>query len=290
MKLLADLLSIKRLKDYQADGVIIADSEYSCFPRHSFTFEEVKEIVSSCKENHKTAVLNIDAIIGEDELFPFFKKLEKYLELGIDYYIFGDFSVFTFFRERNEEERLIYDPKTLIASRGDAAFYKNLGLKVAISSELSLEEILEVAEAGNGMLEIYGHHQIFYSKRSLISNFFEHSGLAGVSEGVRYSLKEETREDEYPIIQEGRGTFIYTSYRFALIDELPLLKEKLLFGRINTAFLEESEALQIISLYKEALAGDAMETKKLQEKLVSINPNIGRGFLDKKSVLLKEES
>lgn len=286
MKLLADILSPEMIADCPADGIIVSDADFSCFPEPTFTYEEVNEVASLCRKHGKMIVLNIDAIIGEEELPLLIEKLDAYLALGIDYYLFGDFAVYGHFREKGEKG-LIFDSKTLITNKEDALIYKDLGIMIAISNEISLEEILEVASAGNCLFDIYGHRQIFYSKRPLLGNYFKNAGLTG-DEKLFYELQEEKRPEKYPIHQTKRGTFIYTPYRYALFKELSLLKDKLLFGRINTAFLSEDEAMKIIGLYKKALAGDCMDT--LYEKLLAINPNVGRGFLDKKSILLKEEA
>lgn len=290
MKLLADLISFENISRYECDGIIVSDADFSCFPERTFTYEETERIAGYCQEKNLLCVLNIDRIIEEGELSFLFAKLDKYLRLGIDYYIFSDYSVFYYFRKKGEEKRLIYDPKTLITNYEDAVFYKNLGIKVSISNELSLEEILAVSEAGNCVFEIYGHHQIFYSRRPLLTNYCKYSGLQLKPENTLFHLQEETRTDKYPIFQSKHGTFVYTPYRYALFTELTNLKEKLIFGRINTAFISEEEALHIISLYKEALAGDDMKIKFLSERLKEINPNIARGFLDKKSILFKEEA
>ncbi|HHX80022.1 MAG TPA: hypothetical protein GX692_03045 [Acholeplasmataceae bacterium] len=289
MKLLADLKSITNISKYQADGLIFSDSEFSCAVESLFAFEEIEEIVRYCQKNKLISVLNIDRIIAEDELSFLFSKLEKFLELGIDYYIFGDFSILSYFRKRGEEGRLIYNPKTLITNSADAYLYKEMGIKVAISNELNFNDILAISKVGNGIFEIYGHHQIFYSKRPLLSSFSKHYNLNKNLDNTLLHLQEEKREALYPVYESKHGTFIYTSYRYALFLELPYLKDELLFGRINPTFIEEEEVIEIISLYKKALASTETEVKSLYEELIKINANIERGFLEKKSVLLKEE-
>lgn len=289
MKLLADLKSIANITDYQVDGLIFSDPEFSCAVESIFAFEEIEEIVHYCQKNKLLSILNIDRIIAEDELSFLFSKLEKYLKLGIDYYIFSDFSVLSYFRKRGEEKRLIYDPKTLITNSADTHIYKEMGIKVAISNELNFEDILAISKVGNGFFEIYGHHQIFYSKRPLISSFSKHHGLNKNLDNTLLHLQEEKREGLYPVYQSKHGTFIYTSYRYALLLELPLLKDELLFGRINTTFIPEKEAIEVISLYLRALGSTETEIESLYAELKKINANIERGFLDKKSILLKEE-
>jgi collagenase-like PrtC family protease len=288
MKLVADLKSVNNIGRYQVDGLVFASSDFSCSNDGIFSWSEIEEIVDYCHKYNLISILNIDRIIEEDELSFLYENLEKYLKLKVDYYIFSDFAILDFFKKHHLEDKLIYDPKTLITNVQDALFYKDQGIKVAISNELSFDEILQIAASGNTVYELYGHHQMFYSKRALLSNFSKSINSNKSLENTLLQISEEKRADLHPIYQSPHGTFIYTSYRYTLLLELPLLKDKLIFGRINTTFIEEEEALEIISLYHEAIKSDEKNIPALYEKLKNINPNIGRSFLDRKSVLLND--
>ncbi|MDD3999494.1 MAG: U32 family peptidase [Bacilli bacterium] len=289
MKLVADLKSIKNISRYQVDGLVFASTDFSCGNDGIFSYSEIKKIVEYCHNNKLISILNIDRIIEEDELSFLSTSLELFLELGIDYYLFSDFAIFEYFQKKREEKRLIYDPKTLITNFEDALYYKEIGIQVAISNELTLQEISSIIQAENTAFELYGHHQMFYSKRALLSSFSELLGNVHKFSDQLLSISEEKRDELHLLYESKHGTFIYTAYRYALFLELPMLVDKLKFGRINTAFIEEEEALAIISLYKAALDKNS-DMKALYQELLKINANIGRGFLDKKSILLKEEA
>ncbi|NLD26873.1 MAG: hypothetical protein GX661_05895, partial [Acholeplasmataceae bacterium] len=171
MKLLVDLKSVDKLENYQADGLIFSDPYFSCAYDTCFSEDEVKRIVAYCQHKGILALANIDRIIEEAELEQLYRKLDFYINLGVDYFFFSDYAVLKYFLDRNLAKKLIYDPKTLITNFEDTQFYKDLGLLVTVSNELSLDEIKAIVEVGNCTFDLYGYHQMFYSRRPLLSTF-----------------------------------------------------------------------------------------------------------------------
>lgn len=289
MKILADVKSTDNLELYQADGLIFSDPHFSCAYDTCLSDAECKKIIEYCRKRSILVVANLDKIIEEEEVEQLYRKLECYLDLGVDYFIFGDLAILKYFLDRKLTAKLIYDPKTLITNYEDARFYRDLGLLVTVSNELSLEEIKAIIRTGNCTFDLYGHHQMFYSRRPLLSAFASFIKAPNRLDGRLLYAQEELREERYPLYENAAGTVMYTSYRYALFKELPEIRDSLVMGRINGHFIPETELLTIISLYKRALQADAKEMENLYQELLAVNPKISSGFLEKKSVLFKEE-
>ena len=287
MKLIVDLKSLNAIGRFQADGLIFSSS-FSTASEGVFSLSEIFEIVAACKKNGILSLINIDRIIEEDELTTLYEELDVLLKLDIDYFIFSDYAILKYFLDRNLQSKLIYNPKTLINNKYDALYYHKLGVKVGISNELSLEDIKAIVEVGNCVFEIYGHHQMFYSKRKLLSSYAEYANMPTKLDNLFLWAQEEKREEEYPLIQTTNGTFMYTSERYHLFKELVDLRDTLLMGRINTLLIPDEEVELITSLYKKALSADEKEIELLYEELLKVNANLSSGFLNQKSVVLRE--
>lgn len=286
MKLLVDLKSIELIDKYNVDGYIISSEEYSCYNDKCFTYDEMKYISEYSHKNNKLFIVNIDRIIEEDELDGVKTYIEKLFELKVDYFIYGDFSILKFFKEKNLTHKLIYDPKTMITNFYEADFHNRYNSLVAINNELTLDEIKDVIKANNIVMEVYGFHQMFYSRRQLLSNYnkFKNEDRDIIDKQLR--IVEEKRDNEYPIYESKNGTFIYTSNIYCLFKELEALKE-IKFIRINSSFLDETKVLKVSELYNKLL-NDFSIADDLYKELKLVDDRIDSGFLYKGSVILKE--
>lgn len=286
MKVLVDLKSIENIDKYQTDGFIASSKEYSCHNDRCYTYDELSIISEFTKKNNKLFIVNIDRIVEEEELDLVKAYIDKLLELNVDYFIYGDFSILMYFKEKNLTYKLIYDPKTMITNYHEACFHKQFNSLVSINNELTLEEIKDVIKAKNTIMEVYGFHQMFYSRRQLLSNYskFKNKELDIVEKEL--SIVEEKRDNEYPIYESSNGTFIYTPYIYCLFKELVELGD-LKFIRINSIFLNEEKVLKVLELYN-ALLNDFSKADNLYKELELLDNRISSGFLYKKSILLKE--
>lgn len=284
-KIIVDLLSSNLGLYKKASGLIINSEEFSCFPGLSFSLKELKKIGEECHQNKKIAILNIDRLIEEHELEIMNEYLEKVID-SFDYFIFSDMAIFSFFEKKKSLKKLIYDAKTIIASSYDLSFYRKLGIKCFLNNELCFDEINEIATKEKFSFEVYGYHQIFYSKRELLSLYEDFKEQKFDLIDKRLLLKEELRQDMYSIYQEKRGTFIYTPYIYTLFEEILKIKSSLEFIRINTTFLDEDTILKVVNCYDRLLKNQKVSLDDLKK----IDGNISSGFLKSKSILLKDSS
>ena len=98
-------------------------------------------------------------------------------------------------------------------------FYNDMGINYAyISSDITKEEIRDIKLNTKSKLFItaYGYVPIFYSRRYLLSNYFEY---------IDKSYKKDVfyLDNEYPIKESDFGTIIYSNKIINLINELDKL-------------------------------------------------------------------
>lgn len=286
-KIFADLKKKIEIKNYNCDGIIVHSEEYSCYNDDKFVFSELEEVVNEIKANGKLAILDVDRIISENDVDNVTTYLENVYRL-FDYFIYSDMAIYYFFDEKGLLEKLIYDPKTLVASTKELSVYNEMGVKVILANELSFEEIKDIACYEKVCLQAYGYHQMFYSRRNLISLYKEYFSLEENVKNKKFYLEEEIRNDLYPIYESNHGTFIYTNYIYCAFLELLEIKNNLEMIRINGIFLDDEKYLKVINLYK-SLLNEEEDPSILYQELVDIDSNISKGFLLNKSVLLKRE-
>ena len=286
-KIFADLKKDLNVNDYNCDGIIVHSEEFSCYNDDKFSFAKLEEVAKLIKENGKLAILNVDRIISEDDVDEVVSYLERVYQL-FDYFIYSDMAIFFFFDEKELLDKLIYDPKTLVASTNELSVYNEKGVKVIIANELSFDEIKEIASCEKICMQAYGYHQMFYSRRNLISLYKEYFKLDENVKNKKFYLEEEIRNEHYPIYESDYGTFIYTDYIYCAFMELLEIKNNLEMIRINGIFLDNEKYLSVINIYN-SLLKEEKDPLFLYKELVNIDSNLSKGFLLNKSFLLKRD-
>lgn len=286
MKVYVDLKRNANIDEYLCDGFIVPSCEFSCYNDDAYSLEEILSLKEKVKRSGKEIILNIDRIITEDDLDNLVCYLEKVL-YEFDYFIFSDMSIRYFFEEKGMIDKLIYDPKTLVASSNELNINSKNNLKVILANELSFDEIKEICNKSIDKVNlcVFGYHQMFYSKRSLISLYKEFFNINGELKNKKLYLQEELRNEFYPIYESDKGTFIYTDYLYCMFSEILEIKEKLGFIRINGMFIDEKKYKKIVSIYHRLFLNE--DPSLLFDELKEIDSNLSKGFLLNKSVLLK---
>ncbi|MGD9604620.1 MAG: peptidase U32 family protein [Bacilli bacterium] len=279
-KLIVDLKSLIMLDEYKVDGFIINDPDFSCFNDQTLDLEQISQAVSLIHARKKLVFINVDRIIEEDEVANLYQRLNWYLLLDIDYIIYGDYAIFSFWKQKAKQTKLLYNPKTLITNSFDAKFYAEMEQLVMLSNELMFDEIKTISGVGNGVVEVYGYHQIFYSRRLLLSTYQKYSNNPNALNNKRWGLKEEFRSDVYSIYEAEKGTFIYNPQRYCLFLELEDLKNELRFIKISGLFIDEKQLVKIVNQYHLGLFTSFSQTSF--DELKVIHPMLSTGYLYKK--------
>lgn len=287
MMLISEIKNIDNINKYNLDGIIISYKPFSTTADFYASFEEIEYINDYCHNNNIASILKVDKIIEQKEMDELYEFLDSVHPLSIDYYIFSDMAVLSYFKEKNMLNKLIYSAKTLICSYNDALFYSDMGIKVIVSNELTLESIVKMSELDNIIIDGYGYSNIFYSKRKLLSLYSEAKNLNKNLKNKVLQIREETRKENQPIIENENGTFIYTSSKYLFFKELLELKNLFMF-KIEAFMINENDLLEVINIYKKALEGEV--TKENYLKLINIDSNITSSFLYKKPMILKEKN
>ena len=267
------IVNVKRTTDLsKLKTEIVLGTKYSV-RNDVFTLEEIKKIAN---EYPYGVYLNFDKIIHEFEL----DELREYLKevpTNVSGYYFSDFGMFELFDELGLKDKLIYNAPTLVANYMDAKVILDKGIKrVVISKEITLEEVKKIIEFNKNVeVLIHGKINMFYSKRKLLSLFYEYSKLD--KEYDKMSLVEQTRNDKLSILEDQNGTHIFSN---GILDSYDEVKELDCALRIDGFYLEDDELLKEIDTYNKIL-----EDKDVDLDLEGKNS----GFYYKETVYQKQK-
>lgn len=127
------------------------------------------------------------------------------------------------------QDRLVYQPDTLITNSADAAFYRAQGCQgVSLAREITLEEICAIASRCSGVeMLVHGRFSIMHSRRQLLHSYFAFLKRPDDDPHGRrdLSLKEETREAHMPIIEDEGGTHVFSEYTLQSFAQIRTLVE-----------------------------------------------------------------
>lgn len=241
-------------------GCILSCEYFATRQMHYFTREEITQVI----ENYPQLAVytNINRIFVEDEL----PKLREFLvwcasqKLAGIYY--SDPAVYMIAKELKIEQCLIYNQDTILTNRCDIQEYLSLGIqRCVISREITLDEIQQILKSCGTHLElmIHGHTNLSYSKRRLLSNYFEEIKQEYSVDEI-YSLEEESRHERMYIMQDEQGTHIFTGKRLQMVKELPVLLNQLDAVRIDGFLMKDEEVLEAIEAYASIMNGTDAET------------------------------
>lgn len=238
-ELLAPAGDFERLRmavAYGADAVYLAGGAFGMRAfAGNFTEEEMAQAVAHCHQNGVAVHVTCNTLPrnGEVERLPAF--LEGLEALGVDAVIVADLGVFRLAQRHAPHVKLHMSTQAGIANYESARMWHEMGAsRVILSRELSLDEVRELRAKTPSELEVetfvHGAMCVSYSGRCVLSNYMTgrdaQRGACAQPCRYKYALMEEKRPGEYfPVEEDSKGAYIFSSRDMCLIDHIPELME-----------------------------------------------------------------
>ncbi len=259
--------SLREIATKNLDGVIFGVHGLSQRIEGPVSLPEVTTLSKIAKANGLEVYLNLNAILHEDDLDKLddcFSYLAKNSE-NIDGILFADLAVFETAKSVDLTDKLIYYPETYLTNPGDVAFWNNEQIKsVVLTREMTLEDIKTIGTGSNMPLTIIGHGYLnmFHSKRRLIKSFFDYTKKQHAKKyhNKVLKLKEEIREEQYPIIQDDFGTHVFRANPLASFKVLESLKPHVAVFVVDGMLFGLERHMKILDDYVRALAGETVDS------------------------------
>lgn len=214
------ITSINNLEDInyiQSDGYAFGYQKYTSFAPNYFSYEEIKNI----KTDKKLFVI-LNALLHEKDIDDFKKEIDKLSKLNIGF-IIQDLGALSILLDKNiAKDKIIYNPYTLICNKNDLKAYKEAyGVSIFLSPELNVDEISKILNEEDAVVEIYGYEPIYQSYRKVLSLYEEARNVS--LENKNLYIREDTRDELYPIIENEYGSVIFNHQKINLTNDIDLL-------------------------------------------------------------------
>ena len=265
-ELLAPAGSFNTLKfalAYGADAVYVGGEEFSLrTASKNFDRAELDEAVRYTHALGRKIYVAVNIFCHNGDISEL-AEYAKYLELiKVDGVIISDIGALSVIKEAAPALPIHISTQANTTNAAAVKAWKGLGaVRVVPARELSLEEIIEIKKSTDCEIETFVHGAmcISYSGRCLMSNYFTGRGA---NQGAcahpcrwEYTIKEKTRPDEeMPVVETERGTFIFNSKDLCMIEHIPALIEAGIDSfKIEGRVKNELYVATVISAYRAAI-------------------------------------
>lgn len=294
MQLIVELNDLNALKDYQKLNnlayILIGIKDLSLTPATTFDFNEIDAIIEELKGFKKDVgiIVNAERIFTDQELVEAKNLIEKLKTKKIVYFTYSDFGFYRMMKN-NFKYDLIYRAPTYLTNYYDINLQVENNSYVVASSEIAREELVEIDRHVNNnyIVDLFGRHACFYSKRKLLSMYFNYRNDNHNPYNSDYYIIEELRKEKQPIKEDETGTHIFSTSNQYLLEEITTLKNAE-YGIIHTIFLNKKQTKAVVKSYDNYLK--TFDNEAFYKKLDENNVPYYKGQYDKKSILLKKEA
>ena len=236
----------------------------------NFTEEEIFKAMEYLHAYGKKGYVTLNIVARDSDYDGLDEYLQVLAEAKVDGVIVSDIGLIAYIRKNFPALNVHVSTQANCNSAKSAEVYADLGAtRVVLARELSLEDIKNIHEKLGDRLEIetfvHGAMCISYSGRCLLSNYLagRESNRGACVQACRwkYFIREESRDDEYEIQEDERGTYILNSKDLCMIDHIAKLKDAgveslKIEGRMKSDYYVAS----VVNAYRRALDGyDNME-------------------------------
>lgn len=267
-EVLAPAGNLEKLKTaiaYGADAVYMAGKQFGLRTfSDNFTHEEMREGVEYAHARGVKCYCAVNVMAHEADISLIDDEIRFLSEVGMDALIISDAGIFRKVRRIAPNMEIHISTQASVTNSEGCMFWYEQGAKrVVLARELTLDEIRKIRSAVPADLElecfVHGAMCVSYSGRCLLSSYFTgrsaNSGSCAQPCRWGYHLVEEKRpEDQFPIVEDERGTYVLSSKDICMISHIPELiaagiSSFKIEGRIKGAFY----AASVTKAYREAV-------------------------------------
>lgn len=251
---------------YGADAVYFSGKKFGLRAfAGNFDEDEIFKAMDYLHERGKKGYVTLN-IVAKDEDFV---VLDDYLKLLIDAKVDGlivsDVGLIYYIRKNFPSLNVHVSTQANVNNSQSAKFFADLGCtRIVLARELSLEDIKKMHQTLGDKIEleafVHGAMCISYSGRCLLSNYLtgrdSNRGACVQACRWKYYIREENRQDELPIEEDERGTYILNSKDMCLIDHLKELEEAGIASlKIEGRMKSDYYVASVVNAYRRALDG-----------------------------------
>jgi len=275
------LINVKNSNDFniEAFGYVLGYKKFTFFASKYCSYSFIKK-----HAQNKNIYVLLNALLHESEINSFKKEINKLIQLPINF-IVQDIGILNILSELISPKRIIFMPYTLICNYLDAQSYAKLGISaICPSNEITIEDTDIISQYAPVMLNAFSYVPMYQSYRKIVSLFEKYKKIS-FNKNHLY-LKEETRNDLYPLIENQYGSVIFRPYITSYIKELNNLSHAK-FIYIDQLFIKNKAFNKVCSLVNDYYK-NKINIEIIKRELDKLNLNIQDGFAYQDSFYLEK--
>ena len=236
-KLLVSINNLNDIEQYKKVGIstfVFALKDYSIGYEKSFSSDEINSI------NEKKYVL-INQVLDNNKIDSLKEVLPK---LKVDGFIFEDIGLINVFKELNISGEKILFMNHFNCNYESINIWLDYVDSVFVSNELTYEELEEITKKAKKeiVLHVFGYNQIMYSKRKLLSNYYNYNNL---DIKLKNTIKDKASDIRFNVIEDENGTIFLSCKVF---DGKRLLDlNNVLYYYMNTSYINIDSVINFIN-------------------------------------------
>lgn len=297
MKIVLSLNNQERLYDYISMGIdtFILGGQYSFHCPYVFSLDDMTKIIGNYPE--QIFYVSMNALYDQHMMSEVESYIEQLSQLPIQGIVFQDFGILQIVKERGYTFDMMYAPETLNTNAMTLNVLQEQGVTSAfLSRVIPLDEQCLIAQEVHMPVMLQGHgvEYIAASKRALLSNYKEASGLnLDINNHNDFTLLAKNSDYVFKIFEDSKGTHIFSETRLYTLDLFNQI-HNFDYLYIETLMMGEEEAVEIASLYSDALKSFQNGTydkdiKEYMKLLYQLKTPLDRGFLFDQTVYKLED-
>ena len=231
----------------------------------NFDDDEIIKAMEYLHSHGKKGYITLNIVAKDSDFVGLDDYLNLLVKAEVDGLIVSDVGLIYYIRKNFPMLNVHVSTQANVNNSFSAKFFADLGCtRIVLAREMNIEEIKKLHQTlGKGIeLEAFVHGAmcISYSGRCLLSNYLSgrdsNRGACVQACRWKYYIREESREDEMPIEEDERGTYILNSKDMCLIDHLKELEEAGVSSlKIEGRMKSDYYVASVVNAYRRALDG-----------------------------------
>ncbi len=229
-----NLNDIEKYKKVDISTFLFALKDYSIGYENTFTIDEINNV-------NETKYVLINALLTSADI----DNLKKVIvNLDVNGFIFEDVGLINVLNELNIKAKKILYMNHFNCNSVSANAWLNYCDSVVLSNELTLAEYTYITEHVESpiVLNVFGYNEIMYSKRKLLSNYYQKFMIDG---NELNTIEDQVSHIKFHLVETDLGTIALSEHIFNGSKLLNL--NNVLFYYLNTSFISTDEVIKFIN-------------------------------------------
>lgn len=257
---------------------------------------EISILVSEAKKHDVEIYVNLDMLYHQEDLIGLRAILKKLHKLDITGLIINDVGLISMLKDLGLKFKLTNGSSTLNTNYMTINYSSKFYSGFFLSNEININEIIKIAANTDSslMVQVYGRQKVFYSKRNLLSAYYNYNEMELIDFHPRNRLviSDITKQENKSYIYEDSfGTHIYTRDSVVGLKYIrELIDNNVEYLYLSNMFCLGDSYEKIVQLHYKYIHDESYKFEDAYNDLIAIDNNVSESFFNDKTVFTIEEA